>query len=175
MIDQRLFTESGFLSLGETSERIELFDGSLHITPRGTPRHQHVSASLRAALPPAGLHILGAVNVRCGTDRITIPDLVIAADIDLDEFVVDASAVRLVCEILSPSNSTTDQVLKKHYYAAAGIPWYLLVDPKSGTMQLFQLDGESYREHSTAAPGVPLRLTEPVDVSIDPADLLPPS
>lgn len=173
------FTEPDFLAIGETPERIELFDGSLHITASPTPRHQYASAGLRIALDHGavhrGLHVLGPVNVRCGPNRIPIPDVVVTSDIDYDEPVVDASAVRLVCEILSPSNGATDKVLKMHYYAAAGIPWYLLVDPSDGAMRLLALDGETYREHSAAAPGVPLRLTGPVTVSIDPAELLPPS
>ncbi|WP_433827226.1 Uma2 family endonuclease [Actinoplanes sp. CA-015351] len=171
-------TESEFLSIGETPERIELFDGSLHVTPSPTPRHQRISTRLAIMLTPvvesAGLLLHEAVNVRVGPGRIPIPDLVITADIDFDQLVVDASAVRLVCEILSPSNGDTNRVLKMHYYAAAGIPWYLLVDPRDGTLQLFALDGSVYREHAAGAPGSPLQLTEPVAVTIDPAELLPP-
>ncbi|MBB2946109.1 Uma2 family endonuclease [Actinoplanes lutulentus] len=129
---------------------------------------------LRSAAHDAGLHVLEAVNVRVGPARIPIPDLVITTEIDFDELVVDASAVRLVCEILSPSNADTDRVLKRHYYASAGIPWFLLADPKDGTLQLFALDGSEYRAHSAGAPGSPLQLTEPVVVSIDPQELLPP-
>jgi Uma2 family endonuclease len=179
VLDNQPFTEPSFLAIGETPERIELFDGSLHVTPVPHPRHQYVSAHLASALLPAAktgtLHVLKAVNVRCGPNRIPIPDLVITTEIDFDEPVIDASAVRLVCEILSPSNSDTDKVLKMHYYAAAHIPWYLLVDPADGAMQLFARDGEAYRVHSAATPGVPLRLTDPVAATIDPADLLPPS
>jgi Uma2 family endonuclease len=178
VLDNKPFTESDFLAIGETPERIELFDGSLHVTPAPLPRHQYVCTKLAFALSPAaqtaGLHVLETVNVRCAPDRIPIPDLVITTDIDFDELVIDASAVRLACEILSPSNSTIDKVLKMHYYAAAEIPWYLLIDPVPGTMQLFSLAGQVYQEHAAAAPGVPLQLTDPVVATIDPADLLPP-
>lgn len=167
--------EEEFLGIGDTPERIELFDGSLHVTPAPTPRHQVISRRLANILDrgavAAGLQVLEAVNVRLRPDRIPIPDIVIATDVDLDELVVDFSDVRLVCEIMSPSNSTTDKVLKKHYYAEAGIPWHLLVEPTTGELRLYQLSGTKYIDHSVAGMGEALRLTEPVAVSIDPAEL----
>jgi Uma2 family endonuclease len=173
----RPLDESSFLAIGETPERIELFDGSLHVTPAPTPRHQQISSELWAALKPAarraGLHVLEAVNVRTGPDRIPIPDLVITGDIDFDELVIDASAIHLVCEIVSPSNAATDKVLKMHYYSAAGIPWYLLIDQKLGTLRLFALTGDVYTEQATAEPGQALTLTEPVEVTLHPQELLP--
>ena len=123
----------------------------------------------------AGLQVLEAVNVRLRPDRIPIPDIVIAsADIKLDELVIDSAEIRLVCEILSPSNPATDKVLKMHYYAAAGIPWYLLVEPEPLALRLYRLDGAKYLEHSVTEVGQVLRLTDPVVATIDPAELLPP-
>ncbi len=172
------FSEADFLGLGETPERIELFDGSLFVTPAPTPRHQYLSSELFAALRPAaravGLHVLEAVNVRLRAGRIPIPDLVIVSDIDFDELVIDAASVLFVCEIISPSNASADKVLKMHYYAAAGIPWYLLVEQETGALHLYRLNGAHYAEHSVTKPGQVLRLTEPVEASIAPEDLLPP-
>src|SRR4051812_30890074 len=103
--DGRPLTETEFLDIGETPERIELFDGSLHVTSAPTPRYQHVSGELKVALRTAaraaGLHVLEGVNVRLGPSRIPIPDLVITDDIDFDELVIDAASIRLVCEVLS--------------------------------------------------------------------------
>jgi Uma2 family endonuclease len=98
---------------------------------------------------------------------------VVVEPIDPLEPVIDASAVRLVAEIVSPSNAATDRVLKTHYYADAGIPWYLLVEPDDGTitLRLFALDGDHYVPAGTGRPGAPLALTGPVVVTIDPADL----
>jgi Uma2 family endonuclease len=177
--DGRPMTEAEFSALGHTPERIELFDGSLHVTPAPTLRHQTISRRLANALDggayAAGLRVFEAVNVRLRPGRIPIPDVVIAsADIKLDELIIDAAETSLVCEILSPSSSVTDKVLKAHYYAVAGIPWYLLVDPDTGVFRLHELANGTYCEHSVAKVGEVLRLTEPVVATIDPAKLLPP-
>ncbi|OZV82582.1 hypothetical protein CA850_08890 [Micromonospora echinospora] len=170
------WTEEEYLALGETHHRVELFDGSLHVTPAPTPQHQNISGELRAALRrpvrEAGLRVLEGVNVRLRPDRISIPDLVVTDPIDLDDPYVDAGDVRLVCEIISPGNAATDKVLKMHYYAAAGIEWYLLVEQKTLVAQLYRLQDGHYVEHSTAGPGGVLKLTEPVHVTIRPEALL---
>ncbi len=172
-------TEEEFLALGETSERIELFDGSLFVTPAPTPRHQYISRRLANALDPgadaAGLHVSEAVNVRLRPDRIPIPDVVVTTMIDFSQPVIDAGAVRLICEIVSPSNASADKVLKMHYYAAAQIEWYLLVEQETGALRLYQLSGGRYIERTVAEPGDVFRMTEPLTATIDPGALLPPS
>ncbi|MGA5301674.1 Uma2 family endonuclease [Nucisporomicrobium flavum] len=171
-------TEERFFALGETRERVELFDGSLYVTPAPTPRHQHISRKLANALDqgavPVGLHVVEAVNVRLQPGRIPIPDIVVTEPIDFDQLVVDAEAVLLVCEIVSPSNASADKVLKMHYYAAAGIPWYLLVEQETGALHLYRLKGQHYAEHSVTPWGEVLHLEEPVRAAIATAELLPP-
>ena len=108
-----------------------------------------------------------AINVRLQPGRIPIPDLVIARDFDPDGAVLDAEDVMLVCEITSPSNAAADRVLKMHYYAVAGIPWYLLIDPESLTLSLHKLDGEKYAVHATGTPGDPLALPGIATVNVD--------
>ncbi|NBE80661.1 Uma2 family endonuclease [Micromonospora rubida] len=171
------WTEEEYLALGETSQRVELFDGSLHVTPAPTPRHQNISGELRAVLRTpvreAGLRVLEAVNVRLKPGRIPIPDLVITGEIDFDDPNIEARDVRLVCEIISPSNAATDKVLKMHYYAAAGIDWYLLIEQESGTLHLYRRQGRHYIERSVTKVGEVLELTEPVRATVRPEDLVP--
>lgn len=171
------WTEEEYLALGETQQRVELFDGSLHVTPAPTPRHQRISRKLgnifEAAAEPVGLELLEAVNVRLRPGRVPIPDLVLTEPVDLDELMIDARDVRLVCEIISPSNAATDKVLKMHYYAAAGIEWYLLVEQETGALRLFRRRGRNYAEQSSVKRGETLELTEPVRATIRPEDLVP--
>jgi Uma2 family endonuclease len=175
-VEHGAWTEEEYLELGETPDRIELFDGSLFVSPSPTPIHQDVSRLVANAIHgPAravGLRVYLAVNVRLKTNRIPIPDLVVVDPIDPREAVIDASSVRLICEITSPSNAANDRLLKMHHYAEAGIPWYLLIDTDPEViLRLFRLEDGHYLRHGEGRAGHPLRITEPITVDIDPATL----
>ena len=58
-----------------------------------------------------------------------------------------------------------------HHYAVAGIPRYLLVEPKPLTLQLHRLDGDKYVEEARAVPGERLLFTAPIVTELDPASL----
>jgi Uma2 family endonuclease len=116
--------------------------------------------------------VFQAVIVRLKTGRVPIPDLVVAEVGDPDGSLVTADELLLVCEIVSPSNATADRVTKMHYYAEAGIPWYLLIDPDGPLMSLFRLHGDRYVLHDEGAPRIPLRFPDPLGVEVDPATLL---
>jgi hypothetical protein len=156
-------SEQAYLELGETTERIELFDGSLYLTARGRPRHQFIVGRLKEALRPAaqakGFHLLGAVNLRLGEQRIVNPDVIIARRVDFDDRVVDARAVVLVAEV-APASDEVSRLLKQHFYTAAGIGWYLRIEEETGEPRLHRL-----------ADDVP---AWPALTRITPTDLLPP-
>lgn len=174
----RPWTEEEYLALGETEDRIELFDGHLYVSPNPPPRHHRIMRRLANLLDPGAearrLIVDLEPNVRLKTDRLVIPDLAITADFDDDEPMAPAEAVKLVCEVTSASNAATDKVLKMHYYAEAGIPWYLIVEHKTITLRLYRLRDGTYVEHSTTEQGQVLRMTEPVTAEIRPESLLPP-
>ncbi len=172
------WTEEAYLAL-ETDERIELLDGSLYVFPRPLLLHQRLSGRLLLATSePAeaqGFEVYQEINVRLKPRRLVVPDVVIVEPSDLNERVLEASSVRLVCEITSPSNAQHDRVRKMRYYAEAGIDWYLLVEPQPElTLHLFRREGDHYVVSAEAKPGQTLRLTDPVAVELEPAKMLPP-
>ena len=168
------WTEDDFFRLGETPNRVELIDGSLLVSPAPTVRHQHLSFLLTQALTGAArevdLAVYQAVNVRLKMDRIVIPDLVVTHP-DVGGLVVEGAEVKLVCEIVSPSNAVADRVTKMRLYAVAAIPWYLLVenDEAGLLLRLFQLQAEHYVLTAEARPGQVLHLDDPVvaDLAVD--------
>ncbi|MFF3498900.1 Uma2 family endonuclease [Streptomyces sp. NPDC003247] len=73
-----------------------------------------------------------------GLGRMRRPDAVVLREDVLDEecLAVDATQVLAVIEIVSPSNPNNDYVEKLADYPAMGIPHYLIVDPRTGTVEV---------------------------------------
>ncbi|MFC7533737.1 Uma2 family endonuclease [Actinoplanes sp. GCM10030250] len=174
------WTEEEFFALGVTNNRIELVDGSLWATPNANGPHQRISRHLTEMINPEpraiGKELLATTDVRLAPHRIVIPDLIIGTFPRVFT-TAEASDVTLVCEITSPSNAAVDRIMKKDFYAAAKIPWYLLVEPdmkayESVNVRLFRLDGDKYIEHAAATQGETLTSDEPYPISIDTDRLL---
>ena len=126
----------------ETTDRLELIDGELYVTPSPTPLHQFVSGRLEFLFQQRvrelgyGLVFDAPLDVRLATRTIVQPDLIIVLP-DRRPIVTGArveGAPSLVVEIASPSTRALDRVTKRATYAWYGVPEYWLVDPDAGTV-----------------------------------------
>jgi Uma2 family endonuclease len=123
------------------------------------------------------LVVVEAVGVRLPDNTVFIPDVLVAVrDVALaaDSGILDAGAVVLVVEIVSPGSRTTDRLTKPDVYARAGIPSFWRVELEGGPVLFaYRLEQGRYVEVGSAQPGERLALNDPFLVSVDPADLRP--
>ena len=170
------WTEAEYLALPETNQRIELLDGTLLVTPAPGIGHQQWArrlANLLEAAAPSDIDVAESVNLHVGSARILIPDVLVVRGRG-DVKVHEAADALLVVEVLSPSSVSIDRVLKPHLYAAAGVPWFLRVEPDQGQLPelwLYELGPDGYEERARATAGRPLTLDQPFAAVIDPVAL----
>ena len=175
------WTEEEYLALDETTNRIELMDGGLWVSPAPNLPHQGILGLLGDALKPAAraanLKVFDGINVRVGPNRILIPDLTVVRPECRLQTVVDATDVVLVAEIVSPSSKAMDNGQKLAFYQSAGIDTYLLIEPDMPdydevTLRLFRQRRNRYVEVATAKPGETLIADSPFRIELDTNDLV---
>jgi Uma2 family endonuclease len=136
----------------------EVIAGVLHTHPRPAPRHSDAASVLgmdlggafhRGRGGPGGWWILDEPELHLGADPdIVVPDLAGWRRERLPAL-PDAAFFTLppdwVCEVLSPSTARLDRTEKLPVYARERVPHVWLVDPDALTLEVFALDGASYR------------------------------
>jgi len=146
-------TARQFLQLGEDPPgvRLELVDGEVAVSPSPVPRHSHVVIQLTLLL---GAHIksrrlgrlYGDVDTIFGPNDVRRPDLLFFATDRLH--LVGEQAMEgspdLCVEVISPSSGTIDRKDKFDQYAAAGVAFYWIVDPKKKSIEAFTLANGKY-------------------------------
>lgn len=172
------WTLADLLRLPEDGNRYEIVDGSLLVSPPPAVLHAFAVASLvrllQDAAPPELVVLPAGPGVQLSRS-LYIPDaVVIDATVDVGEQVIAVSQVRLVVEVLSPTNRTTDLVTKRADYAAAGIPSYWLVDPEIPSLTVLQLEDGAYAEAAMVRGPEPYVATLPFAVTVTPDALRRP-
>lgn len=175
------WTVEDVLALDEDRRyRYELLGESLVMSPAPGLRHQRASFRLHVALDAAAraagapVEVLEAINVTLPSGLV-VPDIVVAdAGATAEDGVsIDAEAVQLVVELVSPGNKTMDRRFKPMLYAEAGIPayWRLESDP-APMLVICELESGRYVERTTALAGTVTRVDTPFPFEIDPAGLV---
>ena len=133
-----------------TSRFIEFTDGRIEVLPMPTDEHQSMLAHLYEALSAfvrdrGGKVLFAPLRLRIREGKFREPDLVVIRDAGdtrrQSRFWLGAD---LVVEIVSPDHPARDLVDKRRDYAEARIPEYWIVDPRSHTVTVLELDGAAY-------------------------------
>lgn len=151
----------------------EIIDGELVVSPRPASPHARATSLLGGELigpfdrgrgGPGGwilldepeLHIVGQVMVPdlAGWRRERMPAL---PDVPFFELPPD-----WLCEVLSPSTARIDRARKMRHYAAARVGDMWLVDPGTTTLEVYRLDGDTWRLLATHEGDARVR-AEPFD------------
>lgn len=131
---------------GQEGRRVEVIDDELFVTPAPTPWHQRVVTRLIEVLGPfvrghdLGEVFAGPVDVLFAEGDYLEPDLVFVRRNRLG-LVTDRGIEGppdLVVEVLSPSTAGRDRGLKRNRYRLYGVAEYWVVDPDSGTVEVWR-------------------------------------
>ncbi|WP_211258861.1 Uma2 family endonuclease [Spirillospora albida] len=169
-----------FLAL-DTPEgfRAELIDGEIVVTPPPGGDHEACIAVITLQIvrhSPTMFHnapnkgLLVPSGGRCPSNRV-IPDATFApAELRLfhgaDPW-MPPDGVSMVVEVTS-SKPDRDRETKRHCYARAGIPLYLLVDRSEDRVTLYsEPEGDDYPHVEVVPFGKALSLPEPFSVELD--------
>ena len=157
-------------------ERWELIKGeAFAMSPSPTAQHQIVQTKLGRKLDeffdgkPCRA-IVSPMDVKLSATDVVQPDVVVVCRPEQIQVTHIEGAPALVIEILSDSTELHDRGIKMRLYAAHGVKEVWLVTPDPSMIEVYRLDGESYRLAGTytraetlRSPGFPklrLRLKE---------------
>jgi Uma2 family endonuclease len=141
------------------SKVAEIVDGELYLSPRPAGPHTRVATLLGVDLggpfdrdpggtdAPGGWILLDEPELHFG-EQIVVPDLAGWRRTRMPKVPNEpffTLAPDWVCEVISPSSQRLDRVKKMGIYARERIPHAWLIDPLARTLEVFRLDGPSWR------------------------------
>ncbi len=176
--DNKAWTYDDLLQLPDDGTRYEIIDGELLIMPASSLTHQSVLGNLyslfRAGLQERNIArvFMAPLDVILSRTRVVEPDLIVVRTERRE--ILRPRGVEgipdLVIEIVSPSSTKHDHVVKRRFYARCKVPEYWIVDPSAQTIEVLELidRGLSYRQHGWYGPGDRARsATFDFDVDVD--------
>lgn len=163
--------------------RVEILGGRIVMSPSPSHKHARILTDLLVQIA-AGIsdeYVVeqgSGVNAPMLGEEYAIPDLsVYTADVqdpDSDAWEALPDQTPLVVEVVSKSNARSDTVFKLGWYAEAGVPAYLLIDPRDATWRLHtEPEGTSYGHVVEGRFGEPVKLPAPIDLEVSTSKFLP--
>jgi len=162
-----LMTVEDLALLPEDGNRYELIEGALLVSTAPGLTHQRVSMNLTAVLSqyfaqyPIG-EVLATPGIVFDIHNGVIPDLVVVLNERRDAIMAGErfiGAPNIMVEIVSPDleNTRRDRIVKRQVYGKFGVDEYWVVDPQTGTIEVYQGQDEKLKLATTLADGDELR------------------
>jgi Uma2 family endonuclease len=167
-------TAAEYLALGETSERYELIDGVVVMSPSSLPRHGRMAAELirqignfvHAFTSPNGPQLFTETDLLVSSSIVYRPDIAaygpgrLGPDVPRLDTPPD-----LIVEILSPSTKPLDLITKRGDYERFGVGEYWVGDPETAALRCWRRRGREFVEEPV--PGEYLACGSIPGLSID--------
>ena len=130
-----------------------------------------IARRIEYACPPGHQLFISPIDFDLAGGQRVEPDIIVVPSASVGEKRLSGPAL-LVVEIVSPGSVTNDRVTKREVYAAAGVPAYWIIDPRSfHVLALRLVDGAYVPYVDTTGP---VTIDWPVAVSFSVADLARP-
>jgi Uma2 family endonuclease len=148
------WTVEEVLALPADGNRYEVVDGELLVSPAPRLDHQRVAGRLFIAitnyLAPVGLAdcaLFSPADITWGrhpkdADQLVQPDIFVIHPDDRASNWVDVARLVLVAEVVSPSSTRADRVVKRRAYQQHGVETYWVVDPDAQLVEVWHPDDE---------------------------------
>ncbi|QEG42618.1 Uma2 family endonuclease [Roseimaritima ulvae] len=153
----------------------ELWDGiAVAMTPSPFGRHQQVAANLLSQLlvqrnqQQCDAQVLHEIDWVVANDTVVRPDLVVLCGEVPQRHVMRPPA--LVAEVLSESTAQRDRTVKFQLYQQQQVPYYLILDPETATLEIWTLTEKRVYRRATAEEQ-DLRVCEDCRLRIEPEKL----
>jgi len=154
----------------DDDKRWELIDGVPYAMSTPSLAHQEISVQLlriianflvgkqcKVFAAPVDVRL----NVDTGDDTVVQPDLLVVCDRSKLDGKSVLGAPDMVIEILSPSTSMRDRVLKFRRYLQAGVREYWIVEPESQSVSVHVLkNGEYFTNTYGSDESVPVQVLD---------------
>ena len=146
------------------------------MSPSPVTKHQLVAKSflfafedgLRKIKTGCACTLLHGIDWVLSENTVVRPDLLISCvPLDLNGFITHPPV--LIAEVFSDATRMKDRNIKFRLYESAGVKFYLMADPDSGKIEVFELIDNQYKEVHN--PGV-FFLHKGFEIKIDLGDII---
>ncbi|HRP08035.1 MAG TPA: Uma2 family endonuclease [Gemmatimonadales bacterium] len=171
----RVWTREEVLALPDDGNRYELVDGELLVSPAPRWLHQIGVGKLHVLVEPyvqrhrLGITLFSPADLDLGSGQLVQPDLFVAGSVSgrVPAEWSEVGVPILIVEVLSPSTSRYDRIVKRRRYQASGVSTYWIVDLDARAVEVWTPGDERPRIISDQLVWQPSLEIEPLMIELD--------